>query len=250
MRFIHIFSTGGIDWHDTMEKYDTISFDGKYEIPKEKTTDAIVEDIWKRFENVLTITKQELFEKVAEVIQSNVVITLPLYTITTTSNGNETKEVVSETREGRVEYENELTLSVENGMILSVTHQALYGEILYEYDYQDWEIPDEDLRYEVIEHFECPMKGIPFIDRMYSDVFKTREEAEEYAKTLKTHDNPSGLGTEIYVYPVRWGDTQDNDWYLKEMEIINLMAEKNVDAYDSSFDLMPVQHYSNLKKIA
>lgn len=249
-----------------------IKFNGKYDISGEDVLYVIASQIHNEFKYNLAITKEELYNIICYVVKTQKPYTLNLY-----------PECPGATDEDEVPYLDKLLFVQKNGVdkcaeILTINPDGKIVSYEYEFTYSlknegiylhriedcnmythfaEEELDDEDVCYTVTEIFDGAFDYFPFVRRMYSDIFDTLEDAEDFLEELKFYISQKNdyagnycllctSYTDIMLESKK--DIINSDWYKLQMKVVNLLKEKNLDIYDSRYYHILVQeHIENLK---
>lgn len=119
------------------------------------------------------------------------------------------------------------------------------------------EIPVDRAVYLVLEEFNPFLieRRFSCVHRFYHDFFISYADAEKYRSGMKTHDDFAKSErhlampvAEIMVFDR--DEIEKSGWYGINRKVMDLMAEKGVDEFDSSFRVHCNQHIECLEKSA
>mgnify|MGYP000764623922 CR=1 FL=1 len=220
--FVKMICYGGIDWHDSKMIIQQMKWENQFDIPATKVTDCIVNDI---IEEIPYLDPLDVYDAVL----NNQSYRFPLLYL---SND----KVVFPTEDG-IGYWDSYGEIKGN----SLEENFCQGQVSYQIDYEISDIPKEQLCYIVEEHFHAYTKGVPLVERFYHEPFRVLDEAEDFLKRMKRHDERSKVSIQAY----NLSEISLTDWFRTNMEVIRLSSGDAENGYAVFVD----SHLANLQKI-
>lgn len=257
MKFLREYFYGGLDWHDSYSICNTLFRNGKVCNNEDDYIEVIAES-FNFLNNLFIISKEEFMEILKSVHnKTKEQVEIPLYTIkdSTILDDGDSKIIESYyENNGKKYYETYLNVYIEKDDYVTVEYGAFYGQICYYYHFEEVEIADDDIAYLVCESFHAPTKGVPCVERMYTDLFDNLNDAEKYRKELdvKIHESnldPESITSESTLNIVSRSEILLGDFYKLNMQAIELMKQKNVNRNDKSFQIFVNSHLEKLAEL-
>lgn len=254
MKFLSEYFYGGIDWHDSYSICNTMFYNGKVCNNQDDYILAIA-DSFKDLYDFFTISREE-FINILQDVHNNVKdkVEIPMY-VKEEVDGKQKMVMDMDEINGVKYYCNRLIVSVKDNDYLTIEHEVYYGQASYYFHFSEVEIADDDLAYMVCENFHVPTKGVPCVERMYTDLFDNLNDAQEYQKKLndtinKNNNLPCNVVTsESTLNIVSRSEILLGDFYKLNMQAIELMKQKNVNRNDKSFQIFVNSHLEKLAEL-
>lgn len=253
MKVLSEYFYGGIDWHDSYSVCNTMYHNGKICDNEEDYIEAIA-DSFNDIKEFFTVTRDEFLQILRDVhngVKEKVAI--PMY-VKEVVDGKEEISFEADEIDGKKYYSNTMFVFLEEDDYLTIEHSIYYGQVSYYYHYRDVEISDDEIAYMVCESFHAPTKGVPCVERLYTDLFDNLEEAESYREELDAdidfiNNNPKTITkSESTLNIVSRKDITGNEFYKSNMEAVALMKQKGSCRLSDDFRIFVDNHIEVLKK--
>ncbi len=246
MKFLREYFYGGIDWHDSYSNTTVMYHNGEICTKEEDYISAIADNIFKGMEKYFPITKEKFIEILEKVCTTKIKEQIPLYE----EKENGKMEITSFECDNGTFYENEMIVYIDKDDYLTIEHSTWGGQAVFYYHYEEEDIPDNDIAYMVCESFHCPTKGVPVVERMYTDLFDNLKDAEEYRKELD--QKIQNRGEDFYPHSestlnIVKKELTNSDFYTLNMKANDLMKMKNMDITSDDFRVFVESHIKELE---
>ncbi len=230
--YLQVTTYGGIDWNDSGEYHDQISYKGNYNIPPEHLDDAILNDICEEYpflhrNDLETACRTGRPFKFAIPERDD--------------DGNCTEPDMFRDINGNINFKDEGTFYPRAGKLQL---EFGFGQAIYTMVYWSYKIPDESVRYVAIENFLHPEKGVPCVCRFWHEPYETLAEAEQALAALELHDHAR---KELRIVDIR--SFYANDWWNWNHACIALMEALHQGPKSPTFHISPIAHLTALEEV-
>lgn len=237
--YLSVLRYGGLDWHDCHTITEQLKFNNKFEIPKEKILDVVIDYICSNYK--IGLSKEELKNKYQEFLDTKISIEIPIL-----QDDGSMPEII-EDENGRY-CEQAIYFIEKEGYVVSLEEVYCFGQISFHVNFKEEVI--DDPCYLVYENFLAPTKGVDSIERMYRDFFENYDEAESYFDNLKLHNanySTFGIVKEIRITSKKY--IVGTKWYQLNMKANKLMNETQQTPYSKSFTVFVESHIKKLEEL-